>query len=172
MRKFLDDLQLSPESGVKLIIGWKAKAATQCEFSRAEFINGMMDFGCDSIDMLRQRCSTMADKVKDLADFKVMYNEFTFNNAKNPGQKGIDMVAAYRRIFLQGRLKFVDIWCQFLSEHHKRSTAIPKDPWDLFRNFHYVFTEDFENYDKEASWSVFYDEFVEYMDQVEAGQSK
>lgn len=43
--KFLDDLSLSPESKSVLIIAWKFKAETQCEFTKEEFINGMTDLG-------------------------------------------------------------------------------------------------------------------------------
>ena len=45
MMKFLDDLGLNPESRVVLILAWKFKAATQCEFSKDEFVNGMLDLG-------------------------------------------------------------------------------------------------------------------------------
>ena len=55
MLKFLEDLSLNPESQVVLIIAWKFKAATQCEFTRDEFINGMTDVGCDSIDRLKSK---------------------------------------------------------------------------------------------------------------------
>lgn len=43
--KFLDDLSLSPESRLVLIIAWKFRAETQCEFTKDEFMNGMMDLG-------------------------------------------------------------------------------------------------------------------------------
>lgn len=43
--KFLDDLSLSPESKLVLIIAWKFRAETQCEFTKDEFMNGMMDLG-------------------------------------------------------------------------------------------------------------------------------
>ena len=45
MMKFLEDLQLNPENRVVLIMAWKFKAATQCEFTREEFVNGMTDVG-------------------------------------------------------------------------------------------------------------------------------
>ena len=45
MMKFLEDLNLDPESRVVLILAWKFKAATQCEFTREEFVNGMTDIG-------------------------------------------------------------------------------------------------------------------------------
>ena len=43
--KFLDDLSLSPESKLVLIIAWKFRAATQCEFTRDEFMSGMTEVG-------------------------------------------------------------------------------------------------------------------------------
>jgi len=43
--KFLEDLNLNPESRTVLIIAWRFKAATQCEFSRDEFLNGMLELG-------------------------------------------------------------------------------------------------------------------------------
>ena len=55
MFKFLEDLGLNPESQVVLIIAWKFKAATQCEFTRDEFVTGMTDVGCDSIDRLKAK---------------------------------------------------------------------------------------------------------------------
>lgn len=43
--KFLDDLNLSPESKLVLIIAWKFRAAAQCEFTREEFMTGMTELG-------------------------------------------------------------------------------------------------------------------------------
>jgi len=45
MLRFLNDLNLSPESRLVLILAWKFKAAVQCEFTREEFVNGMIDLG-------------------------------------------------------------------------------------------------------------------------------
>ena len=41
--KFLDDLLLSPDSKLVLLLAWKFKAATQCEFTKEEFMAGMME---------------------------------------------------------------------------------------------------------------------------------
>lgn len=40
---FLDDLHLDPANLKVLIIAWKFKAATQCEFTRKEFMDGMTE---------------------------------------------------------------------------------------------------------------------------------
>ena len=47
--------------------------------------------------------------------FKDFY-QFTFNYAKNPGQKGLDldMAIAYWNIVLKGKFKFLEVWTKFL----------------------------------------------------------
>ena len=43
--KLLDDLELPPDSRLVLLLAWKLKAATQCEFTKEEFCNGLVDLG-------------------------------------------------------------------------------------------------------------------------------
>ena len=43
--RFCEDLNLDPASIKVLLIAWKFKAATQCEFSKKEFIDGMTEIG-------------------------------------------------------------------------------------------------------------------------------
>ena len=50
--KFCEDLNLDPASRPVLIIAWKFKAATQCEFTRKEFTDGMTELGWDSINAM------------------------------------------------------------------------------------------------------------------------
>lgn len=114
--KFLDDLRLSPESKLVLIIAWKFRAQTQCEFTRDEFVNGLTDLGVDSIDKLKVKLPQLENDLRDATKFKDFY-QFTFNYAKEHAQKGIDleMAIAYWNIVLQGRFKFLDMWCKFLT---------------------------------------------------------
>ena len=43
--RFCEDANLDPTSLTVLILAWKFKAATQCEFSRKEFVEGMAELG-------------------------------------------------------------------------------------------------------------------------------
>lgn len=114
--KFLQDLGLSPESRLVLIIAWKFRAEAQCEFSHDEFLRGFQELGVDSIEKLKEKLHILDNELADQAKFKDFY-QFTFNYAKDPGQKGLDldMAIAYWRIVLAGRFKFLEDWCRFLT---------------------------------------------------------
>lgn len=114
--KFLDDLRLSPESKLVLIIAWKFRAQQQCEFSKDEFVNGLVSLGVDSVDKLKAKLPQLEIELRDANNFKDFY-QFTFNYAKEHAQKGIDleMAIAYWNIVLQERFKFLDLWCKFLT---------------------------------------------------------
>ncbi|KFV98610.1 DCNL1 protein, partial [Podargus strigoides] len=90
IQQFCDDLALDPASITVLIIAWKFRAATQCEFSKLEFMDGMTELGCDSIEKLKAQIPKMEQELKEPGRFKDFY-QFTFNFAKNPGQKGLGM---------------------------------------------------------------------------------
>jgi DCN1-like protein 1/2 len=46
------------------------KAATQCEFTREEFVTGMNELGCDTIDKLKTKLNTLDMEILDPNKFK------------------------------------------------------------------------------------------------------
>jgi len=54
---------------------------------------------CDSIEKLKAQLPRMEQELKDQGKFKDFY-QFTFNFAKNPGQKGLGMFWVHSHLLL------------------------------------------------------------------------
>lgn len=67
-------------------------------------------------EKLKQKLPQLELDLNDMHKFKDFYH-FTFNYAKDSGQKGLDleMAIAYWNIVLKDRFKFLDLWCRFLT---------------------------------------------------------
>lgn len=79
--------------------------------------------------------SSLENELRDPQKFKDFY-QFTFNYAKNPGQKGLDldMAIAYWNIVLDDKFKFLPLWCQFLQVGYLIYTYI----YILYEYFIYI----------------------------------
>lgn len=73
-------------------------------------------------------------ELRDSFNFKDFY-QFTFNYAKNPCQKGLDldMAITYWNIVMRGRFKFLNLWCRFLEVSY--SFSIKLNCWHISLSF-------------------------------------
>ena len=114
-----------------LILAWKLKAATQCEFSNKEFCEGLERLRCDDIkklkkvlpklEQVRQKTQNIRNNydVQDLDSDKKVFRDFysfTFNFGLNENQKSleIDIALAYWQLVLQNRFRHLDLWLEFV----------------------------------------------------------
>uniref|UniRef100_A0AC34F5Y3 Defective in cullin neddylation protein n=1 Tax=Panagrolaimus sp. ES5 TaxID=591445 RepID=A0AC34F5Y3_9BILA len=158
--RLLSDLQVDPSDRSVLILAWKLKATTQCEFSKDEWIQGMENIQCDTMEKLSKFMKNSASQIKDPADFQKFY-QFSFNYAKPLASSGLALptaVAYWQIIF--GENKRVDHWISYLEEQKIR--GVTKDEWYTFLEFLNTVEEDFSNYDPEGSWPVRIDDYVEF----------
>ncbi|TKR80860.1 hypothetical protein L596_014851 [Steinernema carpocapsae] len=163
MLKFLTDLRVDPTSRIVLILAWKLKAQTQCEFSADEFKNGLCAMRTDSIDKLRAKLPSLNDEVNnDAKSFRDLYS-YAFNFGLNAKEKTlpIDVALAYWNMLFENRYSLYPVLEKFL--YDRKQKGISRDQWNLVLDFMNDVKPDLSNYDTEGAWPVLLDEFVEYV---------
>ncbi|KAM1032323.1 hypothetical protein ACFX2I_035915 [Malus domestica] len=158
-----NDLQVDPQDIVMLVVSWHMKAATMCEFSKQEFVDGLESLGIDSLDKFREKIPFMRSELKDEQKFREIYN-FAFGWAKEKGQKSLALdtaIGMWQLLFAEKQWPYVEHWCQFLQARHNK--AISRDTWSQLLEFARAVDSSLSNYDAEGAWPYLIDEFVEYL---------
>lgn len=155
-----EDLGVSPEDVVMLIISWHMNAQLMGEFSRSEFEDGLEKLGIDSVTKLKAKLPDLRSQLNDPTAFKQIYN-YAFSFSKEKEQKCLQLetaVAMWKILITREKWAHIDSWCQFLENNHKR--AVFKDTWTQFLDFIENIDSNFSNYDENGAWPYLIDEFV------------
>jgi len=162
MEKMIKALGVDPNDVVMFILAWQIGASTLGEFTRQEFVEGMTTLKCDSMQKLRDKLPAFRAEIVDTQSFKEFYS-FMFDYGKPENQKCLELDVAIElwKMLLKDRFRFLNVWCNFLSENHP-GRGITKDTWSLLLEFTKQINSDMSNYDSEGAWPVLIDEFVEY----------
>ena len=67
-------VQVDPGDVVMLVLSWHWKAGTMCEYSREEFVNGMLRMRCDSVAKLQQKLPELRRDLQDAQKYKASHN--------------------------------------------------------------------------------------------------
>jgi DCN1-like protein 1/2 len=152
--KFIQDLNYKLDDRIVLILAWRFKAKIQGEFTRDEFYTSMIELNCDTLDKLKLKLKQLEyDVLNDFNKFKDLY-QFTFNFAKNSSSQKLldldDAIAYWKMILDENKFKFINLWCDFLLKHNRKS--ISKDTWNLLLEFAININDNMSNYDPESNY--------------------
>jgi DCN1-like protein 1/2 len=166
---FCEDLGVSPEDVVMFVICWYMDAKTMGEFSQEEFEGGLEGMQVDTlfspIVSLKMKIPSLREELDDPTTFKQIY-EFAFQFSCEGNQKCLQLdvaTAIWPLLITKDKWKYIDEWCAFLQEHHKR--AVSRDTWSQLLDFVATVGTDFNKYDPNSAWPYLIDEFVEHMQQ-------
>ena len=91
---------------------------------------------CDTLEKMRAKVPTLrASFTNDEATFKKVYL-FTYNFARNPNQRSLQMDTAieyWKLLFTHRFQKNLEDWIEFLETEYKKSIA--KDTWNCMYDF-------------------------------------
>ncbi|KAG2236955.1 Cullin binding-domain-containing protein [Thamnidium elegans] len=161
---FFNDIGVSLESVLPMIIGYKMKSIRMGYITWEEWLNTMKSdlyFEDDdrfSLAVLDWERSIMNDE----EEYKQFYL-FTFNYAKSNGQKSMDIetATALWHIILEAKYPIVKSFIEFV-QVVKPVKVINKDQWSSMLDFCKAVPEDLQNYDSTSSWPVLFDDYVEW----------
>uniref|UniRef100_A0A182KCD5 Defective in cullin neddylation protein n=1 Tax=Anopheles christyi TaxID=43041 RepID=A0A182KCD5_9DIPT len=170
IERLCGDLGYKPDDFAILVLAWRLDASQMCQFTKAEFIQGLQRMNAASIEDIRTRLQQIVERLRTdgSEDFKSLYR-FTFRFGLEPGHRilSLDMaISLWRLVFTVHTPDILQRWLDFL-EQHQNIRGVPKDTWNMFLNF--VETCDIENYDDTEAWPSLFDDFVEY-EQERTGQ--
>jgi DCN1-like protein 1/2 len=159
-----DDLGIDPVDPVVLVIAYHFKAEVMGVFNQSEFIQGMKNLGCDSIQKLRNKLPELRSSLSDPEKFRSIYNYvFLFSRDIGCRNLNLDVAIAMWRLLLAEKFPFIQKWFDFLEKREKRHD-ISKDTWEMLLDFLNIIQKNgISGYDPNSAWPILIDEFVEVL---------
>lgn len=173
MEKFCVDLGVDPTEFIVLVLAWKFGASQMCRFTREEFINGCQKMRAHDAKSLKERFPELLAEAKSEKNFKDLYNfTFTFGLDYSSGQRTLPIELAlplWDLVFTQNRPAILDQWFDFLKTSDVK--GVSRDTWSMFLPFINTVAPDLHNYDESEAWPSLFDDFVEFHNSQQQGQS-
>ncbi|BFZ14564.1 hypothetical protein BsWGS_17603 [Bradybaena similaris] len=162
MEKFCEDIGVEPENIVMLVIAFKLGAKNLGFFTYDEWMLGMTDLQCDTIEKLQNRLDYLRALLNEPPLFKNIYR-FAFDFAREKDQRCMDIETAKAML----SLVLGKSWPLFSSFHQfleqSKYKVINKDQWCNILEFSRSIKSNLDNYDEDGAWPVMLDEFVEWL---------
>ncbi|CAO3618479.1 unnamed protein product [Cunninghamella echinulata] len=161
-QQFLQDLGISVEEKLAIVIAWKLNAATMGYITQEEWLSGMQELGVDNMNQLLKYRQDMELALQDPTTFKSIYR-YTFNYGKNKDQKcmDVDVACALWSVLFENQFPILQQFIQFLQEKMP-VRVINRDQWQNLYEFITTVSVDLSDYDEAAAWPVLFDEYVDW----------
>ncbi|XP_064481790.1 DCN1-like protein 5 isoform X2 [Ornithodoros turicata] len=164
MEKFCEDIGVEPANIVMLVLAWKMDAKRMGFFTEQEWVQGLTDLQCDTIQKIQSRLEYLRSLLNDPNHFKSIYR-YAYDFAREKDQRSMDIDTA--KAMLQ--LLLGKHWALCLSFHvfleQSKYRVINKDQWCNVLEFSRTIKPDLSNYDEDGAWPVLLDEFVDWLRQ-------
>ncbi|XP_076316048.1 DCN1-like protein SCCRO4 [Tachypleus tridentatus] len=162
MEKFCEDLGVEPEDVVMLVLAWKMEAKQMGYFRLSEWLKGLSDLQCDSIQIIQSKLDYLRSLLDDPSSFKSIYR-YAYDFARDKDQRSMDMETARQmlQLLLGKNWPLYSLFQQFLQQ--SKYKVINKDQWCNILEFSRLIRPDLSNYDEDGAWPVLLDELVEWL---------
>lgn len=162
MEKFCEDIGVEPENVVMLVLAYKMQARQMGFFTKEEWLKGLSEMQCDSIQKLQYRLEYLRCLLNDQNTFKAIYR-YAYDFARDKDQRSMDMetAKAMLQLLLGKHWPLYSQFSQFLDQ--SKYKVINKDQWCNILEFSRTIYNDLSNYDVDGAWPVMLDEFVEWL---------
>ncbi|KAL1490707.1 hypothetical protein ABEB36_013360 [Hypothenemus hampei] len=162
MEKFCEDIGVEPENVVMLVLAYKMQARQMGFFTKDEWLKGLSELQCDSIQKLQYRLDHLRSLLNDQNIFKSIYR-YAYEFARDKDQRSMDMetAKAMLQLLLGKHWPLYTQFSQFLDQ--SKYKVINKDQWSNILEFSRTIYNDLSNYDVDGAWPVMLDEFVEWL---------